>query len=37
VNDQIPLYLGIPLAAMCTSLVILMAVFAIAIWKDHHE
>lgn len=33
-NDQIPLYIGIPLALLCLSVVAIVVVFAIAIWKD---
>ena len=36
-NDQIPLYLGIPLAVFLTVVTILFILMAYAIWKDYHE
>lgn len=36
-KESIPLYIGIPLAAMCVSVVVLVAVFIIAIWKESHD
>ena len=36
-NDQIPLYIGIPLAALCISVVVLVGLLIVAAWKDRRE
>ena len=36
-NDQIPLYIGIPLAALCVSVVVLVGMLIVAVWKERHE
>ena len=33
-SDQVPLYLGIPLAMLCIAAVFAVTVFAVAMWKD---
>lgn len=33
-DNSIPLYLGIPLALICTAVALLLIVFAIYVWKD---
>ncbi len=33
-NDQVPLYLGIPLAILCVGAGAFMLAFAIVLWKD---
>jgi hypothetical protein len=36
-NDQIPLYLGIPLAVFLITATIMIATMVIAVWKDYRE
>lgn len=36
-DEQIPLYIGVPLALLCLSVFAIVVLIGIAIWKDHHE
>lgn len=36
-KDQIPLYLGVPLAVFLCVASIVIAAMAISTWKDYHE
>ena len=36
-GDQIPLYVGIPLAVLCIGVTALVLTFAVVIWKEYRR